>query len=330
MPGSPSIVDHPNKELIASHCADLIITINQHHAYYPSDLYKIASLIAYGMHRPKVWSFDPQSNGKGYFSVTSIDKNSIDKQADLVFAGLKIAHMLICQNINLKGKSKDLKEHSINMVLKDLMDKIAAVIVQKQIHQSGRHERSTCEQLTQADLNVEDPLIREKTLALIYKTELDDQRYVFQSVLSKYNTFLSLYNEKGKRSQFVRSQTDFLLNHREITCRELINFNLKDRGQHNNTCLKRYFFDFLRDRLPNNKTQTIQLTNVTQQTSFDRCISRPQPPLISTSASPTSVTKVDEPQVYDYGHYSLFGENKLIDDETLRWIREGCTGSNSI
>ena len=326
MPRPPSTVEHPNRELIVNHCNQLIATINQEYAYYPSTLFKIASLMAYGLHRPKVWNYELQPNGTGHFSVSTIEQVSISQQADLVFSGLKDAHMMFCQHICLEGKSKDLKEHSINILLKDLLNKIAAVIVQKEVYQSNRHERSTCEQLNQSGMNIEDPLIREKILPLIYATEIDDQRCIFQSVLSRYNEFLSGYNEKGKRAQFIRSQSDFLLNHREITCWDLIKFNLKDKKQSNIARLKRFFFDFLRDKPPFTGLCTIKLNDDSHHKPFDRCISRPQPQLISATSSPTSVTKVAECQNY----YSLFGEKKLIDDETLRWIREGCTTSNSI
>ena len=170
-----NIIDHA--------CQQFINTIKPLGGYEAPNLFKLASRITYGMHRPRVW-YGKKTEQTITLIIKPISKEQIVQQARIVFSGLRLAHMQICEKYQPRGLTENNQISVINKILIDLINHMAVVMIQKSLRESNKHALSTLKALCNDGFDAEDPIVRSDILPAIYSTESCDQKKVFR--ITKY------------------------------------------------------------------------------------------------------------------------------------------------
>lgn len=321
MPKSLSIMEHPNHSQILEVSRDIVSMVNEKASYFPNDLFKLASLIAYGMHRPSVWTYQLHKDGSSSLAIDAINQRSKEKQAALVFSGFKAVHMIFCTEIHPKLLSRVAKENAITALLKDLLNKLAAVVLNKSLRQTRSHEESRRKQLNSIAFSSEPQQSIDRILDQIFATELDDQRKVFQHLLVLYTDFLTSYNPNSTRTLSIKYRCDLLTKQRDVTCSDLLKFNADYKKRYQNTDMPNHFYDFLRVALTPFDPILLNWRDDFKYPSFNRSITRPDSENVEIEqhSSPKSVAAfflTDEAP-----GYSLFGGRTYF-DQAMDQLRE--------
>jgi len=308
-----SLMEHPNHSLIIDATRNIVSMVNEKFSYFPKDLFRLASLIAYGMHRPSVWTYQLHEDGSGSLAIDVINQQSKEKQAALVFSGFKAAHMIFCTEIHPKLIKRVAKENAITALLKDLLNKLATVVINKSLRQTSSHEESRRKQLNSIALSSEPQQSIDRILDQIFATELDDQRKVFQHLLLLYTDFLTSYNPDSTRTVSIKHRCELLTKQRDVTCSDLLKFNTDYKKRYQNTDMPNYFYDFLRVPLPPFDTILLNWRDNYKNHSFNRSIARPDSDStdIDQQHSPKSVAAIFLADKVP--GYSLFGERTYFD-----------------
>ncbi|MBV53116.1 MAG: hypothetical protein CL816_03505 [Coxiellaceae bacterium] len=304
--------DYINYLSVIDCCDSIIEMINTKYSYYPVDLFKLATLVTQGMHRPSVWSLQELEGTKACLSIEVIDEETISRQADSVLFVLQEVHTRLCHNIQLGPMSKKANDKVIDGVLKDLLHKIAAVLIKQSLRSTNPNDDVVRHQLKRMGLSDTSDQIA-TILSNVHAIELDDQRKILPVVVSRYLSFLTLKDTNSARVNFLKHQCDLLLRHSGITCYELIAFDLKGKKHSRNSPkpdLSGKFYDYMRLPSPfDNASFPVIVSKQSNEVAFDPCIKRPEIP--NTNGSPKSVASLHSYDATNY--YSLFGPKTDFD-----------------
>ena len=186
--------------------------------YRPRDLYAMASKISYGSHRQQVLKVD----FKGDFVIPPMSKQEAKTQAIFVFRHLKAAHKAIVKTFTGKDQF---------VLLNNLLDMLAAVVVQGPLHCTPEHENAILKEAEEffkknglkfSNLNDD----KKNTILKHMKFAQDnDRKIVFCHVISYYLQYLYFNAQQNQNFNWVIDHIDELMNSNTHTIQSLTVFN---------------------------------------------------------------------------------------------------------
>tara|TARA_B100001173_G_scaffold302385_1_gene304022 strand:- start:831 stop:1694 length:864 start_codon:yes stop_codon:yes gene_type:complete len=160
--------------------------------YHPRDLYALASKISYGSHRQKVLKVD----SKGDFVIPPMTEQEAKTQSIFVFRHVKAAHKAIVKTFTGNDRF---------VLLNNLIDMLAAVVVQGPLHCTHDHENAILNEaevffkkngLKFSNLNADKI---HSTLKNMKFAQDNDRKIIFCHVISCYRQYLS-YNAQENQN----------------------------------------------------------------------------------------------------------------------------------
>ncbi len=149
--------------------------------YDNMSLFSLAQIMSYGMHRRICWK---ESRNNGSLQFYRIDEDETLKQAQFVFSAIKVFHDILYKNsANNFLRFKSYKNSDLLMC--DLFDKLAAVVLIKSSINTATHESNRIKQLSEIVTSWEE---RKACLELVYRYETSDQKRVLSALLDLYIT----------------------------------------------------------------------------------------------------------------------------------------------
>ena len=141
-------------------------------------LFALAQVMSYGMHRKFCWEETKNNQSIQFFKI---DEAKILSQANFVHDSVMTFHdeLYGVAKKNLTQSNQD----DCDVLMCDLFDKLAAVVLIKSSINTFIHEKKRIKQLSEIVTSFEE---RKACLDMVYRYETSDQKQVFKALLDQY------------------------------------------------------------------------------------------------------------------------------------------------